>query len=441
MVKNHPSKNLQVFLFNVGHGDHILIRFPDGKYGVIDFHYALNLNMTEPPALTYFKMQYDAGIKPHLAFICFSHADMDHLHGSEKLLEWIEINDIKVDDLLLFGGNDFDVIIDMFKDILQKYLLTLKDDIADECWVRFFEYANRLDVINKFRVKWKKKTNNVVKYVNNIQIDLLAKKHFRIDSLAPLGEQIFDYDTSNISQIFKKLLEGLYPLQSDKKASKKKIKSSVKRNNISSVLLLKFEKYKLIFGGDAEIETWNECLKELKDKELDCEANFIKASHHGSSGSSSIELWNEITSSVSPVHIGISAGKNFPDLETLLHIKKVKNNKDIEVNVDRTNICSWCIPDLKYQKFDSSWFTKAKKPMKLPKKVEETIVEDLANGDHAEEKANLLAYVYEFKEGAKFKIDARKALSPEIFGYEKCQGKENIRDYVSCKYKSKTKNE
>ena len=49
------ENNLQVYLFNVGQGDHIMLKFPNNEYGIIDFFYDASQNIIEPPALSYFK--------------------------------------------------------------------------------------------------------------------------------------------------------------------------------------------------------------------------------------------------------------------------------------------------------------------------------------------------------------------------------------------------
>jgi hypothetical protein len=50
---------LTVYVFNVGQGDHLLLKLPNGTYGLIDFHYDKGINVVEePPALTFLKQQH-----------------------------------------------------------------------------------------------------------------------------------------------------------------------------------------------------------------------------------------------------------------------------------------------------------------------------------------------------------------------------------------------
>ena len=44
-------------MFNVGQGDNLLLKLPNGKFGIIDFFFSEKsyLNQREPPALTFLK--------------------------------------------------------------------------------------------------------------------------------------------------------------------------------------------------------------------------------------------------------------------------------------------------------------------------------------------------------------------------------------------------
>src|SRR5262245_52704573 len=76
---------LNIFVFNVGHGDNILLQFSTGSWGLIDFYYTTD--QTEPPSITYLKnIEGDIIID----FVHISHYHHDHTRGLDKLFEWIE---------------------------------------------------------------------------------------------------------------------------------------------------------------------------------------------------------------------------------------------------------------------------------------------------------------------------------------------------------------
>src|SRR5258707_13541528 len=108
---------LRVYLFNIGAGDHIMLEFPDGSLGIIDFYFQANpLGLSEVPALTYLRHLRDekkrrSDDKPIVInFLCISHADLDHLTGLDELLEFVETpdNNTHLENLWLFGRTEIE---------------------------------------------------------------------------------------------------------------------------------------------------------------------------------------------------------------------------------------------------------------------------------------------------------------------------------------------
>src|SRR5690242_1735224 len=74
--RRRKPPGLTVFLFNVGQGDHILLKLPNGEYGIIDSYYETRLGLKEPPALTLLdSLMTKDSKKPIISFICISHPD------------------------------------------------------------------------------------------------------------------------------------------------------------------------------------------------------------------------------------------------------------------------------------------------------------------------------------------------------------------------------
>ena len=98
-IHNHVTEDLEIFLFNVGQGDHILLKFPGQEYGIIDFHFDLELNIVEPPSLSYFRelknsLSKDDFEKISISFICMSHTDSDHIKGVSEVVDWFNTENI-----------------------------------------------------------------------------------------------------------------------------------------------------------------------------------------------------------------------------------------------------------------------------------------------------------------------------------------------------------
>lgn len=83
---------LELYFFNVGHGDSIAVKFPNGDWGIIDCY--RNLEDTYPPVFDFLNKQ---GVTK-LNFICITHPHSDHIKGIDILA-----NNFDIDKFYLFG--------------------------------------------------------------------------------------------------------------------------------------------------------------------------------------------------------------------------------------------------------------------------------------------------------------------------------------------------
>ena len=84
---------LELYFFNVGHGDSIAIKFPNGEWGVIDCNRSDRL--TTPNVLTFLTKQK---IK-HLKFVCITHPHIDHFDGIDAI---VDAFDNEIDDFIFY---------------------------------------------------------------------------------------------------------------------------------------------------------------------------------------------------------------------------------------------------------------------------------------------------------------------------------------------------
>ena len=94
---------LELYFFNVGHGDSIAIKFPNNTWGVIDCN--RNTNETTPHVLT-FLLNKKVG---NLCFLCITHPHEDHFKGIDKIIEQYSKH---IDKLILYGltRNDKEIL-------------------------------------------------------------------------------------------------------------------------------------------------------------------------------------------------------------------------------------------------------------------------------------------------------------------------------------------
>lgn len=108
---------LSILFFNVGHGDSIAIKFPDGQWGIIDSN--RDKGEQEPNVLKFLKFNKIS----KLNFICVTHPHFDHYRGIKEIMCYCK----QVDKLILYGlntgcrdeadskGNIYGAIIDFMK--------------------------------------------------------------------------------------------------------------------------------------------------------------------------------------------------------------------------------------------------------------------------------------------------------------------------------------
>lgn len=85
---------LEIYFFNVGHGDSIIIKFPNGAWGVIDCH--RNYEKRNPNVLKFLKEH----LINNLSFICVTHPHSDHIRGLDILEREYKQ---KIDKFLIYG--------------------------------------------------------------------------------------------------------------------------------------------------------------------------------------------------------------------------------------------------------------------------------------------------------------------------------------------------
>ncbi len=85
---------LELYFFNVGHGDSIAIKFPDNSWGIIDCN--RTSETINPQVLTFLNKQNIEKI----CFICITHPHFDHIRGIDTIEKAFHE---KIDKIYLYG--------------------------------------------------------------------------------------------------------------------------------------------------------------------------------------------------------------------------------------------------------------------------------------------------------------------------------------------------
>ena len=397
------KRKITVYLFNVGQGDNILMRLPNGEYGIIDFYYEPKLHLTEPPALTYLKkirrrLNPDTPIV--LSFVCISHPDYDHVKGVSDLLRWIEdkTNNVQLKNLWLFAGT----ILHQFVAGYNQYVYENEESDSTH---RASAVSKQLRALFKFSDRW----NGVPEFLHDIRrLPGDFGNEMKVVTIAPLGKHVNKFNKSAMRQFIKFAVRG-------------KKGRGAEQNLLSSILMMIYGRHRLFFGGDTGSTIWEECIDHYDKGNFandfgELKGNFVKASHHGSKHSSSELIWTRILDSEG--HVGISAGTGYrhPHLKTLVHIRSIqRTDSDENKNLPKivsTNSCEKCITDHELPPRMFEWLL-SKRP-RLHQDVEDKFREDRP----LEDKAAVTPGVDDLVEGNPIQNGKPMFLTTYVFEFE-----------------------
>lgn len=364
----HNAKGIfEIFMFNVGQGDHFMLKFPDGEYGVIDFHYASSKSIVEPPALSYFKslatvLSESEMKKITIAFICISHTDHDHIKGQIETVEWFYKNGIFIREFWLSAARDEVQMMHLLKNKLTVIVNNASDAVKKDLSINFSHFTDDVDSFYSYFDRWRKKKFRSARY----EVDPVGNGEYLVDirplrkpgsmncsalNIGPLGTHLDEFVKNLSIDVIRRIIgKATTPKLADK-------------NLLSHILLLKFGETNILFGGDTNKEIWEDCLDRYHDSNYEflqmfgpLDARFIKVSHHGSKFSSSGKIWKNCLPVTDNVFLGISAGKHLkykhPDSETIADIRDVRK----DAAVFSTNACRPCVLGNSFPKEYHEWY-------------------------------------------------------------------------------------
>ncbi len=291
------TSELQVHVLNAGYGESILLRTPDGRWGVVDCY---TRQLEEPEANPTVRFLRDQGVD-ELAFVCLTHPHDDHFRGLHHLFECFTVN-----EFWRFGAQNIGLLLGYLKlDALR--------------WKKYREGDRRRKRADLFRQTLEIARQRSGKVTRVSGVNLLDQATvltgdgpvpFDIRSIAPAGNAADRYDQAlqdHVSEDFE--LRGDLRYQ--------------RHNEISIALVVRFGESCIVLGGDVEAAGWREAQEGRTCPPL-C-ATAIKVSHHGSPTGYCDGLWERFASGggEGPVAVVTPSRKHrLPTLEALQDIGK-----------------------------------------------------------------------------------------------------------------------
>lgn len=306
---NQAMSTLEVHVFGgASKGECIVIKLPNGEYGVVDSCLG-DSNADFIPPVQFLKERK----VEELSFLCLTHPHDDHFSG---MLEFL--NEFRVTEFWHSGA------------LSQQHLRwIITQEIVDSRMVGDRDRESRLNELMKIykkvaalrkrppqrRRKRKKKKVKVDRQHLVLRPAVLGTSLFpfpqpragtTITAIAPSGEEKDAYERS-LGKCFVngELVES----------------SSRDHNQISLGLIVKCGTTVVVLGGDVEKKNWEAAIRDYAQQ---LEANLVKVSHHGSKNSYCEGLWEAHGAGDSTTHAVCTGYRSsgLPRTETLDEIRK-----------------------------------------------------------------------------------------------------------------------
>lgn len=261
---------LEVHLLGGSKGESIVIKLPDGQWGVVDCYTDAIADPDKNPTIQFLRSR---SVKT-LQFVCLTHAHDDHFLGMVKLIE-----EFKPAEFWRFGCLSAPHI----RKLLQYNALRAKEvDGAKRAELSrsMREFQDILKVAERGRGDNSIRPNPLTSMKTLYPLPRDESKGLKIECLAPSGTQVARYHEA--------ILDCIGPDEQIAKELK-----HAEHNEVSVVLKITYGETVVILGGDLEKGGWEEVIREYGEANL--KALAVKVSHHGSETGYCPGLWKHFT--------------------------------------------------------------------------------------------------------------------------------------------------
>ena len=238
-MTDNQQNDFIVHVFNVGHGDSIVLEFPfKKKYGIIDYN-----SFGKDSVLEFFINRLSISNDFVIEFICLTHYHLDHFNGFGSLIEFFKDNRIEINEFWDPG-------------ISLKKFNTWKELYKNHGSPLRLKYIRELSKI--FQLFQNNYPDIDYHAINGYKTDYRIIENVKIDVISPFHNHWHEYN------------KGLY--------EKERYDSNFE-HLICVGLLVRYKNCNIVLASDIPEKSW---MKIINNNYLDVKIDIAKVSHHGS---------------------------------------------------------------------------------------------------------------------------------------------------------------
>lgn len=265
---------LEIHVLGSSIGESIVLKLPDGKWGVIDCYASSLKDASTNSTLSFLR---ERGVS-ELEFLCLTHPHDDHFRGMSQILQQMIVREFW--RFAAMSSRQLRMLAHYFKADAEKADYTESKINGDE-------------FVTIFRLVRERRYGSHPIATRRVQakLPLYPSKSdstapFQILGIAPSDRQIDIYETD---------LERCFDIDG---RIRDRLPHS-RHNTVSVALMLEYGKTRIILGGDVEYQGWIDVFRDFSTERLSCAA--VKVSHHGSTNGYSENLWNTFAAAGKPI--------------------------------------------------------------------------------------------------------------------------------------------
>ena len=267
-VVHTSSAALEMHVLGSSVGESIVLRLPDGAWGVVDCYTSRLNSPANNPTLQFLRANHVT----KLAFLCLTHPHEDHFQGMSDLLA-----ELDVERFWLF--DDYRRVMDVV-DALQKSAELQPERFSADDLRRTLNFIEPGEQGRRVPLRFRVLATGANLYPDPVGA---SPSVISIEALAPDDEQKRQYYRTLSAWI---------------RAGQFREPPRMKHNIISGALLIRYGGTRLVLGGDVEQEGWHQVLQMYRPEQL--AASAVKVSHHGSPNGHCTGLWEAFGSNEQP---------------------------------------------------------------------------------------------------------------------------------------------
>jgi beta-lactamase superfamily II metal-dependent hydrolase len=284
---------LEVHVLGGSKGESIVLKLPDGRWGVVDCYAHCATNSDTNPTIQFLRGR---GVT-RLLFVCLTHPHDDHFLGMVGLIE-----EFRPCEFWRFGCLSHEHVRRLVRYYELKALTTLNEEFSRSSRELLGIFGKALEGAKQGTMRVRRGASGMTLYPSPAD----APARFQIECLSPTGAQVELYERA--------ILECIGP---DGRISRTLPHS--RHNQISLTLKIVYGETRLILGGDLENEGWLGVIEEHGAANLN--ASAVKVSHHGSENGYCAKLWEHFSARGKPVALIAPYGQHrLPKPAALDHI-------------------------------------------------------------------------------------------------------------------------